>query len=422
MATAAAGGRVSNQFSLGRHVALASFWFGGNYHWGPILPILLPFQVLHLVPHSQQGTALGLLLGFGSFFAMVVPPLVGHWSDRLHSRYGRRRPIMVVGTAFNVLGLLLMFLAPTYTFLVLAYLVVQISNNAAGAAFNAVVPDVVPPPEFGRQSGILGGMVQLGTVGGLATYIVFSLLGLPLVTYLAIGVVLIATLLPTLWASRGEGMEPIQLEPAKPPLEALREFIRPLHSGDFGWVVFTRLMVTGGIWCVLPFLQFFFAEVGHIPHADQFTSYWELTLLLAATPFGLLGGWVSDRYGRKIFVYASGACQSLALVLFIVIFPSNVVVIFAIGVLFGVGYGLYYAVDWALACDTLPDPRHAAKDMGLFHVAYTFPQVVLPSALGFVLDAFNRNAANSGFRVVFASGIVFFVLGTVLVSRIKSVR
>ena len=108
--------------------------------------------------------------------------------------------------------------------------------------------------------------------------------------------------------------------------------------------------------------------------------------------------------------------------LFIVIFPSNLVVIFAIGVLFGVGYGLYYAVDWALACDTLPDPRHAAKDMGLFHVAYTFPQVVLPSALGFVLDAFNRNQANSGFRVVFASGIVFFVLGTVLVSRIKSVR
>jgi MFS family permease len=421
LATAAVG-RPARQFGLGRHLGLSAFWFGGNYHWGPILPILLPFQVLHLVPRDQQGTALGLMLGFGSFFAMVIPPLVGHFSDRLQTRYGRRRPIMVVGTAFNVLGLLLMFLAPTYTLLLGAYLVVQISNNAAGAAFNAVVPDVVPPAEFGRQSGILGGMVQLGTVGGLATYIVFSLLGLPLGTYLAIAVVLVATLLPTLWASRGEGLEPVPVEPSKPPLEAFRDFIRPLHSGDFGWVVFTRLMVTGGIWCVLPFLQFFFSEVSRIPHADQFTSYWELTLLLAATPFGLLGGWVSDRYGRKIFVYASGACQGLALVLFILIFPSNVVVIFAIGVLFGVGYGLYYAVDWALACDTLPDARHAAKDMGLFHVAYTFPQVVLPSALGFVLDAFNRNSPNSGFRVVFATGIVFFVLGTILVSRIKSVR
>jgi MFS family permease len=417
-----AGGRLQTRFGLRRHLALSAFWFGGNYHWGPILPILLPFQILHLVPASSKGSALGLMLGFGSFFAMVVPPLVGQFSDGFSTRWGRRRPIMAVGTAVNVLGLIGMFLAPTYLWLLAAYLVVQISNNAAGAAFNAVVPDVVPPAEFGRQSGLLGGMVQLGTVGGLATYIALAIAGAPLATYLAIGVVLVLTLLPTLWAAKGEGLQAVVRAPSKPVLEAVREFLAPLWSGDFGWVVFTRLMVTGGIWCVLPFLQFFFTDVGHIAHADQFTSFWELTLLLAATPFGLLGGWVSDRYGRKIFVYASGACQTLAVLLFIVFYPSQVLFIFVIGVLFGVGYGLYYAVDWALACDTLPDPDHAAKDMGLFHVAFTFPQVVLPSALGFVLDAFNKQSPNSGFRVVFAFAALFFLLGTVLVSRIKSVR
>ena len=420
MATAAV--RSLARFGLGRHLALAAFWFGGSYHWGPILPILLPFQVLHLVPKSQQGSALGLMLGFGSFFAMVVPPLVGHLSDRYHSPLGRRRPIMAFGTAVNVLGLVLMFFAPTYLLLLLAYLVVQISNNAAGAAFNAVVPDVVPAPEFGRQSGILGGMVQLGTVGGLATYLALAMLGAPIATYLAIAVVLVLTLLPTLWAARGEGMTPIEREPSRPAPEAIREFFSPLWSGDFGWVVFTRLMVTGGIWCVLPFLQFFFSDVSHIAHADQFTSLWELTLLVAGTPVGLAGGWVSERYGRKVFVYASGACQGLAMLIFIVVMPSQVPFIFTLGVLFGVGYGLYYAVDWALACDTLPDARHAAKDMGLFHVAFTFPQVVLPSVLGFVLDAFNRNSPNSGFRIVFAFAVVLFALGTILVSRIKTVR
>ncbi|TMD54563.1 MAG: MFS transporter [Chloroflexi bacterium] len=243
------------------------------------------------------------------------------------------------------------------------------------------------------------------------------MLGVPLTTYLAICVVLVATLIPTLWAARGAGLTPVEREPAVPTVQALKNFLSPLWSGDFGWVIFTRMMVSGGIWCVLPFLQFFFSDVSHIANADRFTSYWELTLLLAATPFGLVGGWISDRYGRKIFVYASGACQSLAVVLFIVFFPSQILLLFAIGILFGVGYGLYY-----LACDTLPDPKHAAKDMGLFHVAYTFPQIVLPSILGFVLDAFNRNAPNSGFRVVFAFAIVFFLLGTILVSRIKSVR
>ena len=41
---------------------------------------------------------------------------------------------------------------------------------------------------------------------------------------------------------------------------------------------------------------------------------------------------------------------------------------------------------------------------------------------GLLLDYFNRFSPNSGYRAVFASAIVFFVLGTVFVSRVKSVR
>ena len=41
---------------------------------------------------------------------------------------------------------------------------------------------------------------------------------------------------------------------------------------------------------------------------------------------------------------------------------------------------------------------------------------------GFLLDYFNSQSANSGYRAVFGSAIVFFVLGTVFVSRIRSVR
>lgn len=79
-------------------------------------------------------------------------------------------------------------------------------------------------------------------------------------------------------------------------------------------------------------------------------------------------------------------------------------------------------MDWALACDTLPDRTKPAKDMGLFHVALTLPGTYTPFLAGWTLDTLNRHAANSGYRVIFAAAVVFLIMGTVFVSRIKSVR
>lgn len=405
-----------------RHVGLASFWFGLNFHWIPILAILVPNQVRIFLGPANQGLGIGLITALGAIPATVVPPLVGYWSDRLNTRWGRRRPIMTVGIAFNVVGLLVMYAAPDYTVLLLGYLVIQISNNAAGAAFNAVVPDTVPEPEYGKASGVLGAMVQVGAVAGLASLLALSKAGNVNLTYIAIAIVITISLIPTLIVTKGEGMNPIAAEPRRPLGERVREFLAPLHHGDFAWVIGTRTLITAGIYSVLPFLLPFFSDVVKVGQADQFTALWELLLLVAATPFGLAGGWLSDRLGRKVFVYASGAAQSLVIIVFIALFPTAQGLVLLLGILFGVGYGLYYAVDWALAIDTLPDRDKSAKDMGLFHVAFTLPQVLLPAVMGPILDLFNHRSPNSGYRIIFSAAIVFYLLGTVLVSRIKSVR
>ena len=410
--------------SLGivRHLSLASFWFGLNFHWTPILGILVAARVSELLSGSQAILATAILFGGGAVFAMVLPPAVGFYSDRLTTRFGRRRPIMAIGTAGNIIGLLLMTVAPNFALFLVAYLIVQIFNNSAGAAFNGVIPDVVPKPEFGKASGFLGGLYQVGGVAGLIVTLLMEKAGLRNLTFVLIAVVLGLSLLPTLWAAGGEGLVPIPRKPRQPFKAAAYAFFRPLWDGDFGWVVFTRLLITGGIWLIYPFVFFFFRDVVKAPNADQFTTFWQLLLVAAAIPLGVAGGWLSDRIGRKIFVYASGALQSLVVVLFIVLYPTSTLFVLALGVIYGVGYGLYYAVDWALACDTLPNAEETAKDMGLFHVAVTLPQVLLPSIAGFVLFALNRQSPNSGYRVVFAGAIVFYLLGTVLVSRIKSVR
>src|SRR5438445_13173463 len=65
--------------------------------------------------------------------------------------------------------------------------------------------------------------------------------------------------------------------------------------------------------------------------------------------------------------------------------------LYVLGILYGIGYGAYYAVDWALACDVLPNREEAAgRDMALWHVSFTLPQVLAPAILAGLLRFFNE--------------------------------
>ncbi|HSS60279.1 MAG TPA: MFS transporter [Candidatus Limnocylindrales bacterium] len=423
MATApAVADRAGPSFGNLRHAALSAFWFGSNFLWIPLTTVLIQNQIDSVVPKGSQNAAIGVTLGAGGILAMAVPPLVGAWSDRLHSRFGRRRPIMVVGSLLTLPGLAVLTFASNYPTVLIGYMIIQFFFNAAGAAYAGIIPDVVPAQQVGKASGFLATMTQLGIGAGLG---ITGALNGNKVTYAVMGIVACLSLIPTVWAAQGEGETPVAPHPHRARGEAIKEFLRPLHEGDFAWVVFTRFMISSGITAVLYFLLNFFRDVVLPPHsnASSFTSNWLLVVVATAIPFGFFGGQISDRiHRRKIFVYLAGAAQALVALVFIVLYPTAIPLVFALGVAYGIGYGLYFAVDWALAVDTLPDPKASAKDMGLFHIALTLPQAIIPFFGGPLIDALNGQHGNGGYRIVFSSAIVFLFLGTVLVSRIKVVR
>jgi MFS family permease len=426
VATAAAvAGRVEPHFGNLRHAALSAFWFGSNFLWIPLTTLLIQTQIKEVVPPGVKNSALGLAVAIGGVLAMTVPPLVGYWSDRLNTRFGRRRPIMVAGSLLTLPGLVILMFANNYPEVLVGYVIIQFFFNAAGAAYAGIIPDVVPAQETGKASGFLATMTQLGIGGGLGATVFF---GSNRAVYLLFGLVALLSLIPTVWAARGEGSEPVTIGPRRPLGATVGEFLRPLHEGDFAWVIFTRLMVSSGITVVLYFLLNFFGDVV-LPRGTSngdiqlFTNEWLLIVVLVATPFGFVGGLLSDRlHRRKVFVYISGAAQAFVALTFIALYPTALPLVFALGIAYGIGYGLYYSVDWALACDTLPDKSHSAKDMGLFHIALTLPQALLTAIGGGLIDLLNGEHGNGGYRIVFSSAIVFLFLGTLFVSRIKTVR
>jgi MFS family permease len=415
--------RASARFTNLHYAALATLYLGLSFTWLPYPVVVLTSEVREFFPSGEVNTYIGYATAIGALFAIAVPPMVGAWSDRVTTRFGRRRPFMVTGVLLGTVGLFVMMTAHSYTQLVIGHVIAQIFLNAAAAAYYAIIPDIVPADEFGKASGFLAGMQQTGALLGFVVTFLFSTIHQTRMSFLVMTVVLVLSLIPVLWASRNEGQRPVERRPGGPLAKSAMDFLRPLWTGDFGWVVFTRMMVTSGVAAVFYFLSSFFKDVVHVANADQFTSIWLVVAFAAMIGPGVWGGGASDRFGRKRFVYAAGAMQILVAAYFIAFYPTQQGIVIALGVLYGLGYGLYLAVDWALACDTIPDRAKAAKDMGLFHVAQTLPNSIIPAIEGILIDSFNSHVApNSGYRVAFGSVIVFFALGTIFVSRIRSVR
>jgi MFS family permease len=394
-------------------VALACGWFGLNFHWLPISFILLQAQVTALVPASHVAIGIGVVAASGGVLAVTVPPLVGSLSDRLTTPFGRRRPIIVVGLAGNLVGLLIMGTASSFAALLVGYLVIQLFNGGTTAAYAGLIPDVVPESEVGQASGLLGAAYNLGGILGVVVATVVALTGHVTLAYAVIAPVIVLAFVPVIWAAWGEGLVPM----APRRRRTVAEFFAPLWTGSFAWVLATRFFMTAGVAVVSFFLSPFFSTVLHIPNASAFTGLWLLVVFICGAPFGYLGGAMSDRLGRKVFVYASSAVQVVVGAFVVLILPQSVPLVLVLGGLFGVGYGLYYAVDWALAVDTLPDPADASKDMGLFHASFTLPQTIVPLVGGALIDGLGGGAR--GYRGIFVIAIVCFVVGTVLVRQVK---
>src|SRR5690348_11774144 len=261
--------RAEAPFGNLRHLALATFYFGLSFTWLPYPLVLLQSQIRSFgFPKDQIDPVIGYTAAAGAVFSVVVPPLVGAFSDRISTRWGRRRPVMVAGMLVSLVGILLMWSARSYPQFLAGHIIVQICLNGAAAAYYGIIPDVVPAREFGKASGFLSVMTASGALLGFATTTLLSTFHVVTQSFLVMALVLGLSVVPVLWAAGEEGKQPIVVGPRRSPRESVVEFFRPLWAGDFAWVIFTRMMVTAGVAAVAFFLSPFFENVVKVSNPD----------------------------------------------------------------------------------------------------------------------------------------------------------
>ena len=148
-----------------------------------------------------------------------------------------------------------------------------------------------------------------------------------------------------------------------------------------------------------------------------------LPLLLFALMAPVLAGWMSDAIGgqRKRLLYFAGGI--MIVVCWVLSVNRSWTLLPWLGAVFGVAYGTFNSIDFALALDVLPTQESAARDLGLWNLALAVPMCIAAPIAGLLLDTFNQLVGGTfGFTVLFLLASVYLGLGVVSVTRLQRVK
>ncbi|MFN2450074.1 MAG: MFS transporter [Candidatus Baltobacteraceae bacterium] len=375
-------------------LALNGFWVPLHFQDTALPAITIPAAVAVLAPRDHI-RALSLVLASMSLLAMIVPPLAGALSDRLRARGLPRRVLIWSGAGLDMAALVLLANVHSLALFVVLVLVATMGANISLAAYQAMIPDVVPQESWGAASGVRNIATLLGVILGFAvaagTTVATTFIGVAV----ALGVFAVVLL--------------AQRENALPNVREERAHVSDWH--DFSVVFIARLFLAFGLALLMTFVLYFFRDILHAGNPSAGTAYVGFASLAGAIISGIYLGWLSDRVSRKIVVALCGIPMTVAAAGFAT-FP-NEHWMYGFAVLFGVGFGGIMSTGWALAIDSVPKLRDVARDLGIWGIAQNAPQVIAPLAGGAVLAAFGNGEA--GYQTLFYGAAVCFALGSVTV-------
>jgi MFS family permease len=424
-------------------LVLSIFWFSLNIQNAALFPIVIPLQILLFVPPGQIGNAqqallLGWISAVGAIVSLIMPPVFGMMSDNTRGSWGRRRPYIAAGALLLVLSALLLAVAGRIAIFVLALMINQVGSNAANASYQALLPDLVPKEQRGEASGYMGLMTIIGSIGSLA--LAALLLGQVSLTstggdvirhgatlfYVLTGIALLVGALITVIGIHEIPFVPIASKPMQKKESLLLRFrrwfdsnwIAPWRDYNFRLIFFTRFAVMMGLTLFMTFIEYYFANVARVTNFVQATAVVALLALLGAICSAFLLGIYSDRAKRAPIVCVSTLLMATASFAF-VIAPGSFP-LWILGILFGVGYGAYTSVDWALAVDAMPQLSTVGKDFALWGSSTNLSSILAPAMGSLIIYAVSFYAATAlGYRLVFAVATLFLIYGAIFVLKIR---
>lgn len=379
-----------------------------------IKQLLLPTHVSLLDPVNTF-TTFSVIASAGALAGVITSPVAGAISDRTTWRWGRRRPFLLVGLVLAMIGLTLMAQATTIWQLLIGGVLVQIAVDMIMAVVVVLIPDQVPP----RQRAIASAFIGMSPiVGGLVGMILVSRLinaaENPQPGYFVLLAASCVCILPFFLVLKDPPLEKGVLPPIQIKTLFRGFWVNPRKYPDFGYTWLSRAFVFLGYTILISYLLYYLRDVLQHPAYDQAVVFFQITATGTLIVAAILGGIAADRSRRiKPFVFGGALAMTIALIMIAFIPVWQVMLVAA--VILGAGFGVYLAVDIALAVHVLPEVENRGKDLGLINTAIFIPLIFSPIIGAVILNTIND------YTVLFGVAAACFLIAAVTILPIKQV-
>ena len=333
----------------------------------------------------QPGKA-GLILLIAKIWDAVNDPLIGSLSDRTRTRWGRRRPWILIGAIPFAIAYFLQFYVPElgetskFIYYVIIAIFLDLGFSAVNVPYAALTPELSEDPK--ERTDLNMYRFSFSVIGGLLAAIIYNVLVNQvfadnqiqgnIVQGIIIGAIILLSHFVVVAFTREKDSRTITqneddlsiLEGIKVALQS-KPFIHVLLIYMFSWLA---------VQFVQSLLLFYYRDyVGGNPANFTFVL---MGLQLSIFAFILFWGWMARKIGRKNVYYIGVPFWIVVQVGLFFVQPGQITLMMILGILAGVGVSLAFLIPWSLLPDVVDhdELQTGQRREGIFYGFFVFLQ------------------------------------------------
>jgi glycoside/pentoside/hexuronide:cation symporter, GPH family len=322
------------------------------------LAILMFFQLYFLTDVAGlRPDYAGWAVGLGKIWDAVNDPLIGLISDRIRTRWGRRRGLLLIGAVPLGLTFMLMWLVPPLSpFMLAAYYTVTFilfdtTFTIIHVSYNALTPEMTD--DYDERSTLNGYRMAFSITGTLGAIILATVVGWyvqnqhVLFAILGIGLGLVSIIPPlVVFRVTKDKDRDIQSEPM-----SMWSALKITLSNRPFWLIMGLYLLSWTTASILSAVLIYFANY-YLLVPDQ-ANYFVLVAEGAAILFIPLVVWLSHKLDKRRAFILGSITWAVVLLGISAIGPQQLTLAYLLAALSGFGIATAYVVPWSMVPDII---------------------------------------------------------------------